>query len=150
MPRSALRDPVAAGHPRPSRQTPAAGPKASVTPPPVANLFAATCPTRSVLDTITSRWGSLALVLLLKHPFRFSQLAREIGGVSEKMLAQTLRSLERDGFVDRTVLPSKPPQVTYSLTPLGLQAATRIHALTSWVEQNLAPVLAHRDTHSTT
>ena len=112
-----------------------------------ANLFAATCPTRTVLDHITSRWGSLALVLLLQQPFRFSQLAREIGGVSEKMLAQTLRALERDGFVDRAVLPSKPPQVTYSLTLLGRQVATRLHALTSWVEQNLVTVLAHRETH---
>ena len=161
MPRAATRAAAAAvGLPLPSAPSPAPNPAPNPAPsaepsadpgspaPPVANLFAATCPTRSVLDTITSRWGSLALVLLLQHPFRFSQLARQIGGVSEKMLAQTLRSLERDGFVDRTVTPSTPPQVTYALSPLGHQVATRLQVLTSWVEQNLAPVLAHRKTHA--
>lgn len=136
--------------PSSAAETPVAGQGGPEPPvaPHGANLFAASCPTRSVLDHITSRWGSLALVLLLQHPFRFSQLARRIGGVSEKMLAQTLRALERDGFVARTVLPTKPPQVTYSLTPMGEQAATRLHALTAWVEGNVAHVLAYRESHT--
>jgi DNA-binding HxlR family transcriptional regulator len=108
------------------------------------NLFAADCPTRSILDDVTSRWGSLVLVLLLDSGYRFSELAYLIGGVSEKMLAQTLRALEEDGFVLRTVHATKPPKVEYSLTPLGREMAERMQVLTSFIEKNIAKVMAHR------
>ncbi len=109
------------------------------------NLFAADCPTRNILDDVTSRWGSLVLVLLLKvRCYRFSELAYLIGGVSEKMLAQTLRALEEDGFVLRRVHPTKPPKVEYSLTTLGEEVAERMQALTSYIEANVGKVLAHR------
>jgi len=108
------------------------------------NLFASDCPTRNILDDVTSRWGSLVLVLLLESSYRFSELAYLIGGVSEKMLAQTLRALEEDGFVLRTVHATKPPKVEYSLTPFGRQMAERMQALTSFIEQNIARVMAHR------
>jgi DNA-binding HxlR family transcriptional regulator len=108
------------------------------------NLFASDCPTRLILDDVTSRWGSLVLVLLLEDTYRFSELAYLIGGVSEKMLAQTLRVLEEDGFVLRTVHATKPPKVEYSLTPFGLELAGRMQNLTSFIEQNVGRVMARR------
>ena len=111
---------------------------------PQGNLYDANCPTRGVLDHVTSRWGSLVLVLLLERTFRFSELARAVGGVSQKMLAQSLQALESDGFVLRTVYPTKPPKVEYSLTPLGPDVALHVQALTSWVEQNVPIILQHR------
>ena len=109
------------------------------------NLFASDCPTRSILDDVTSRWGTLVLVLLLEEgSYRFSELAYLIGGVSEKMLAQTLRTLEADGFLLRTVHATKPPKVEYSLTLFGREIAKRMQALTSYIEANAARVMAHR------
>lgn len=104
------------------------------------NLYAATCPSRVVLDHVTSSWGVLVLVALLEEMHRFSQLRRKIGGVSEKMLAQTLKALEADGFVLREVFPEIPPRVEYSLTPLGREAATHVRALATWVEGNLGRI----------
>lgn len=109
------------------------------------NLYSADCPSRAVLDHVTSRWGSLVLCMLLEKTHRFSELAQRIGGVSEKMLAHTLHVLEADGFVRRTVCPTKPPKVEYSLTPLGHEAAEPILALTSWVEANVGRVMLFRD-----
>lgn len=108
------------------------------------NLFACDCPTRSILNDVTSRWGSLVLVMLLRGTYRFSELAYVIGGVSEKMLAQTLRALEADGFVLRTVRATKPPMVEYSLTPFGREIAERMQALTSYIEGNIGRVMTHR------
>jgi DNA-binding HxlR family transcriptional regulator len=108
------------------------------------NLFTSDCPTRDILDDVTSRWGSLVLVLLLESSYRFSELAYLIGGVSEKMLAQTLRVLEEDGFVLRTVHATKPPKVEYSLTPFGRELAERMQALTTFIESNIARVMTHR------
>ncbi len=106
------------------------------------NLFAADCPTRKILTDVSSRWGSLVLVLLLRDEvYRFSELAYLIGGVSEKMLAQTLRVLEDDGFVARTVLTTKPPKVEYRLTPIGRELAERVRALTSFIETNAQQIL---------
>ncbi len=112
------------------------------------DLYMADCPTRSILDNVTSRWGSLVLVLLLEDTYRFSELAYRIGGVSEKMLAQTLHALETDGFVLRTVHPTKPPRVEYSLTLLGRELAERMHALTSWVEGHVGRVMSNRSRHA--
>ena len=108
------------------------------------NLYAADCPSRGVLDHLTSRWGSLILILLLEGTHRFSEIRREIGGVSEKMLAQSLQQLEADGFVTRTVFPTVPPKVEYSLTPLGREAAAHIKILTDWVEKNVNKVVTIR------
>lgn len=109
------------------------------------NLFASDCPTRIILDDVTSRWGSLVLVLLHKDgSYRFSELAYLIGGVSEKMLAQTLRALEQDGFVLRKVHATKPPKVEYSLTEMGSEVAERMLALASYIEGNVGRVMAHR------
>jgi DNA-binding HxlR family transcriptional regulator len=111
---------------------------------PKGNLFAADCPTRFILDDVTSRWGSLVLVLLLDRNYRFSELAYLIGGVSEKMLAQTLRTLEEDGFVLRTVHATKPPKVEYSLTPFGCELGELLRALTLFVERNAERAMANR------
>ncbi len=105
-----------------------------------ADVYEAHCPSRKVLDHVTSRWGSLALVVLLEDTHRFSELRRKIGGVSDKMLAQSLRALEGDGLLLRTVYPTVPPSVAYSLTPLGREVATCVHALTEWVERNLPTI----------
>lgn len=113
------------------------------------NLYEANCPSRIVLDHVTSRWGSLVLLVLLDGTHRFSELARTIGGVSEKMLAQTLQSLETDGLLTRTVYPTIPPKVEYSLTPLGNEAAIHIRTLTNWVEDNVAAVLKHQARRAT-
>lgn len=111
---------------------------------PKGNLFAADCPTREILDHVTSRWGSLVVVLLLEQSYRFSELAYRIGGVSEKMLAQTLRTLEEDGFVLRKVHETKPPRVEYSLSPFGRELAERMLVLTSFIEQNVNRAVKNR------
>jgi len=105
------------------------------------NVLAAECPSRTVLSHVTSRWGVLVLVVLLGGMHRFSQLRKEVGGVSEKMLAQTLVALEGDGFVLRTALPVIPPHVEYSLTPLGREVAERLEVLIDWIEDNLPRIL---------
>jgi DNA-binding HxlR family transcriptional regulator len=83
-------------------------------------------------------------VVLLDGMHRFSELRRKIGGVSEKMLSQTLQSLEQDGFIDRKALPVVPPHVEYSLTPLGVEVAKQVDGLTSWIEQNLPRIMEAR------
>ena len=93
------------------------------------NLFAEQCPSRDVLKHVTSRWGVLILVALREGTHRFSDLRRKMGGVSEKMLAQSLQALEQDGFIDRVSYPVVPPHVEYSLTPLGLQVSEKVAAL---------------------
>ncbi|WP_421106993.1 winged helix-turn-helix transcriptional regulator [Streptomyces sp. NEAU-S77] len=102
------------------------------------------CPSRLILEHMTSRWGVLVFAVLLKGTYRFSELRREIGGVSEKMLAQTLQTLERDGFVHREAHPVIPPHVDYSLTDLGRDAASRVWALAGWAEEHAPQVLAAR------
>jgi len=108
------------------------------------DLFAQQCPSREVLKHVTSRWGVLVLVALLDGTLRFSDLRRRIGGVSEKMLAQTLQWLEGDGFVLRTAYPVVPPHVEYSLTPLGREVGERVEGLADWIELNLGSILKHR------
>ncbi|MFE9405260.1 winged helix-turn-helix transcriptional regulator [Streptomyces sp. NPDC006530] len=103
----------------------------------------AMCPHRLVLEHVTSRWGVLVLDALLDRPYRFSELRREIGkvaAVSEKMLAQTLRTLERDGFVRRDAKPVIPPRVDYSMTELGREAAEQVRALARWTGVRMADV----------
>ncbi len=105
------------------------------------NLFAAACPSREVLKHVTSRWGVLLLVALMAGTHRFSDLRRKIGGVSEKMLAQTLQWLEADGFVLRVQYPVVPPHVEYSLTPLGEEVALRVRDLADWIEVKLPEIM---------
>lgn len=111
------------------------------------DLYAPACPSRGVLDHVTSRWGVLVLVTLLQGTHRFSELRRTVAGVSEKMLAQTLQALEQDGFVLREVYPVIPPRVDYSLTPMGREVAERIKGLTGWIEDNLARIVTARAQH---
>lgn len=107
-------------------------------------LFAADCPSRSVLKHVTSRWGVLILVALLGGTHRFSDLRRKIGGVSEKMLAETLQALEADGLIRRTAYQVVPPHVEYDLSELGTQAAQRVEALANWIEENVGVMLQAR------
>jgi DNA-binding HxlR family transcriptional regulator len=97
-----------------------------------------------VLDHVTSRWGVLVLLALSQQMHRFAELRRKIGGVSEKMLAQTLSVLEKDGFVDRTAYAEIPPRVEYRLTALGTEIADRLHPLVAWIESNVERVEAAR------
>ncbi|AXF60851.1 transcriptional regulator [Leclercia sp. LSNIH6] len=109
------------------------------------NLFAEQCPSRDVLKHVTSRWGVLILVALRQGTHRFSDLRRKMGGVSEKMLAQSLQALEQDGFVNRVSYPVVPPHVEYSLTPLGEEVSEKVAALADWIELNLPQVMSNRD-----
>lgn len=108
------------------------------------NLMAADCPSREVLKHLTSRWGVLVLIALLPGTRRFSQLRRRIGGVSERMLAQTLQWLEADGMLARHDLQTVPPHVEYTLTPLGHEAAAKVRGLADWIEINLPRIDAAR------
>lgn len=108
-------------------------------------VLARDCPSREILNHVCSRWGVLVLVVLLDGMHRFSELRRKIGGVSEKMLSQTLQSLEQDGFVDRTALPVVPPHVEYRLTAMGEEVALQMDGLTTWIEDNLPRILAARE-----
>lgn len=112
--------------------------------PPPANVYARDCPSRVVLDHVTSRWAVLVLIVLARGTHRFSELRREVTGVSEKMLAQTLRDLEHDGFVHREAFPEVPPRVEYRLTPLGNGAAEKVASLVDWIEDNLSHVMKAR------
>lgn len=107
-------------------------------------LFSPDCPSREVLMHVTSRWGVLVLVALLEGTHRFAELRRKVGGVSEKMLAQTLQSLEGDGFVLRKAYPVVPPHVEYSLTSLGQDVGQHVEALADWIEINLPQVMSAR------
>ncbi|HZW25623.1 MAG TPA: helix-turn-helix domain-containing protein [Gallionella sp.] len=104
-------------------------------------VFATECPSREILKHVTSQWGVLVLVALMEGTHRFSELRRKVGGVSEKMLAQTLQQLEQDGFIDRVAYPVVPPHVEYSLTPLGDGIGTQVEALTDWIETNLPKIM---------
>ena len=108
------------------------------------DVFRADCPSRPILEHVTSRWDVLVLIVLLERSYRFSELRRRVGGVSEKMLAQTLQTLERDGLVHRDAKPVIPPRVDYSLTPLGEDVATQIRALATWVESKVPAVTEAR------
>jgi DNA-binding HxlR family transcriptional regulator len=96
-------------------------------------LFDEGCPTRVVLDHIGSKWGTLVLLVLSDGTLRWAELRRAVDGISEKMLAQTLRTLERDGLVRREALPVVPPHVEYSLTDLGRDLMARLIPLMEWL-----------------
>ncbi len=104
-------------------------------------LFSVECPSREILKHVTSRWGVLVLVALMEGTYRFSDLRRKVGGVSEKMLAQTLQALEMDGFINRVSHPVVPPHVEYSLTPLGVEIGKQVGSLADWIETNLPKIM---------
>ena len=106
------------------------------------DLFSEKCPSREILKHLTSRWGVLVLVALRAGTHRFSELRRKVGGVSERMLAQTLQWLEADGLVLRQSYPVVPPHVEYSLTALGQQAAEKVELLADWIEGNLPQLMS--------
>lgn len=105
------------------------------------------CPSREILRHLTSRWGVLVLIALLDKDQRFSELRRTVGGVSEKMLAQTLQTLEADGFVNRYSHPVVPPHVDYSLSPIGREAAEKVREFADWIEVNIARILSAKSGH---
>ncbi len=112
--------------------------------PGTGEIFAAGCPSRVVLDHVTSKWGVLVLVALADGPQRWSELRRRAEGISEKMLAQTLRTLESDGIVNRDAHPVIPPRVDYSLTDRGAELVAGLLPLFGWVVANADDIVGDR------
>lgn len=107
---------------------------------PRGDVYAAQCPTRSLLDRLADKWTVLVLTTLSDEPMRFNALRRRIEGVSQKMLSQTVRQLERDGLVDRAVEATVPVSVTYSITPLGATLVTALQSVIDWAETSMPAV----------
>ena len=108
---------------------------------PMWNVFDARCPTRMVLERVADKWTVMIVARLAARTMRFGELRRAIAGISQKMLAQTLRGLERDGLVARQVYPEVPPRVEYSLTPLGATLVDILTQIKEWAEGNIETVL---------
>ncbi|MFJ6436425.1 winged helix-turn-helix transcriptional regulator [Streptomyces sp. NPDC091416] len=108
------------------------------------DVYSKQCPSRTTLEHVTGRWGSLTLGALYEGSLRFNALRRRVDGVSEKMLSQTLHALERDGLVHREAQPTNPPRVDYELTPLGRRVAEQLLDLIQLVEGRMSEVLAAR------
>ncbi|MGW5376943.1 winged helix-turn-helix transcriptional regulator [Nocardia sp. NPDC003999] len=109
-----------------------------------ADVYSAKCPTREILDHIAGKWTVLIIDALADGTMRYTDLRHRIDGISQKMLTQTLRQLESDGFVTRTVHPTIPPRVDYTLTGLGHSLRTPIAALREWIETNINHIEAAR------
>lgn len=110
------------------------------------NVFEEGCGTRVILDHIMSKWGVLVLACLSDGTLRWGELRRTVDGISEKMLASTLRTLAEDGLVHRESFPTVPPHVEYSLTPLGEDLMTRMLPLVGWVADNAEGMLGRSST----
>lgn len=110
----------------------------------LGGVFPAACPSRVVLDHVTSKWGVLVLVALSEQTLRWSELRRRTEGISEKMLAQTLKTLEQDGFVHRAAQPVIPPRVDYSLTGRGRELAELLLPLMEWIFDNAEDIVGER------
>lgn len=108
------------------------------------DAYLAACPSRQLLDTLANKWVCLVLAALDGGPQRHGELARRIAGVSQKMLTQTLRSLERDGLVSRTVTAAVPVRVDYELTALGEDLGSVVRELKRWAERHMPAVLEAR------
>lgn len=106
------------------------------------NVYASACPTRMIFDRLSDKWTLLILDRLREQPVRFNQLLREIQGISQKMLSQTLKNLERDGLISRHAFPTVPVTVEYSITPLGQTLSNTVNVLIHWAENNADAVLA--------
>ena len=111
------------------------------------DAFLAGCPSRQLLDRVSDKWVALILAALGDGPMRYSALSRRLAGVSQKMLTQTLRSLERDGLLTRTVTPTVPVTVTYEITDLGQSLQQVMWLLKTWAEAHMDEVLANRARH---
>ena len=124
------------------------------------DAFLALCPSRQLLDRISDKWVTLILAALGRgggspdgdcagepRAMRYSELSRRLSGVSQKMLTQTLRSLERDGLLTRTVTPTVPVTVTYELTDLGLSLQNMMQGIKAWAETHMDDVLANRESY---
>jgi DNA-binding HxlR family transcriptional regulator len=111
------------------------------------DVFAADCPTRRLLDRVADKWTVLLLIVLGREPARFNALKRTVPGVSQKMLSQTLRQLERDGLVSRTVRSTVPVTVTYAITPLGESLCVALQPMIDWAETRMPAVAAARETY---
>lgn len=111
------------------------------------DTFDSRCPSRVIVDQVTTRWGTLIIAALITGPHRFSALHQRIGGISQKMLSQNLKSLARSGLVDRHVEPTTPPQVTYTLTALGESLAEPLCGLLSWFGANTDALLEAQQRH---
>jgi DNA-binding HxlR family transcriptional regulator len=110
-------------------------------------VYAKGCPSRQILDRIGDTWSVLVVVILADGPLRYTELARRIDGVSPKMLTQTLRGLERDGLLERTVHPVVPPRVDYALTELGRSLYSLVEGLEKWAEAHIDDVQTARETY---
>jgi DNA-binding HxlR family transcriptional regulator len=110
------------------------------------DVLAAACPTRQIVDRLGDKWCLLVLYALEGGTLRFQELRRTVDGISQKMLTQTLRALERDGLVERTVYAVIPPRVDYALTPLGRSLSTTIAALRTWAYAHIDEVEGARAT----
>ena len=110
----------------------------------IANPYSSNCPTRKVLDRVADKWAVLVLGLLIEGPIRFNRLRRAVEGISQKMLSQTLKSLERDGLVSRKAFATVPVTVEYAITPLGQTLATTLDALRVWAETHMEEVTANQ------
>jgi DNA-binding HxlR family transcriptional regulator len=115
------------------------------TPPHQLGTFPACREVNQMLGRMGDKWTVLTIAMLVQRPTRFNELKRMIGGISQQMLTRTLRSLEGDGLVSRKVHPSIPPQVEYSLTPLGHSLAQPLLALGTWVLDNMGAIQSHRE-----
>ncbi|MGH1402522.1 helix-turn-helix domain-containing protein [Acinetobacter tandoii] len=110
----------------------------------LGQVLSTACPSREILEHLSSKWSLLVLHCLSEGVHRFSELKTKIEGISEKMLSQTLKTLEQDGFILRTVYPIVPPKVEYQLTILGSQAAEKVNELIFWIERNLSEILEQK------
>jgi DNA-binding HxlR family transcriptional regulator len=108
------------------------------------DAFLAACPSRQLLDRLSDKWATLLLVALADGEQRYSELARSVAGVSQKMLTQTLRNLERDGIVERSITAAVPVRVDYRLTPLGRSLLPVMRAIKDWAEDHMDEVHAAR------
>ncbi|WP_336206160.1 winged helix-turn-helix transcriptional regulator [Nonomuraea sp. LPB2021202275-12-8] len=109
------------------------------------DVFDMNCPTRLVLDRIGDKWSVLVVLSLIKGPMRFTELRARIGGVTPKVLTQTLRAMEHDGYLTREVFAEVPPRVEYTLTDLGRSLHGPISVVAEWAEQNVNQILRHRE-----
>jgi len=111
------------------------------------NCYAANCPTRFALDRIADKWSVLILGALGREPLRFNRLLREIEGISQKVLSQTLKRLERDGLVTRTVFATVPVTVEYAVTPLGTTLARAVTAVIDWANTHIEAVMKAQEAY---
>lgn len=111
---------------------------------PPADVYSANCPSRGLVEILSDKWAMLLLWSLSREPLRFGELRRRLDGVTQKMLTQTLRTLERNGLVSRTVYATTPPSVEYALTPLGMNVSGIAEQMCSWAQIHFRDVLVAR------